>query len=317
MADTQPITRVLLTGAGGFVGRAVLRELLKRGIGVNALVHRRPVDAAGDGDVRSVCASLFDPAALADAMRDVQAVIHLVGIIVEKPRRGQTFQRVHVDATRNVLEAATQAGVRRYVHMSANGVRPGAVSAYHRTKWQAEQLVRESPLQWTIFQPSVIHGPGGEFSQMLENWARRRRAPYLFMPYFGRGVFGGGGAGMLQPIHVDDVARAFVDALTNGRSIGRTYGLGGEQALSWPQMYRIASEAYVGRRRLVLPIPAWYAMLLARVLPGGLLPFNRDQVIMSQEDNSVDMDPFVRDFGWRPGAFASTLQQYAQNRPMS
>ena len=309
MRSGNAIQRVFLTGGSGFVGGAVLRELVGRGYGVNALVHREPLDQVGD--VRSIRGGLFDAAALEVGMADAQAVIHLVGIIEEDVRRGITFDRMHFEGSQRVIDAASRVGVRRFVLMSANGVRPDAVSNYHRSNWRAETYLRESGLDWTIIRPSMIHGPGGAFTAMLAGWARRRRAPYLFMPYFGRGVLGQGGSGRLQPVLVDDVARAFVDALATPSTIGQTYELGGPEVYTWPQFYRIASELIVGRRRAVLPIPGWYATLLTRLLPQRILPFNRDQVVMALEDNTVDLAAFECDFGWRPRAFAATLQEYA------
>jgi len=306
--------RVFVTGGSGFVGSAVITELLARGFDVSALVNRRPLDERG-GRVRSVPGGLFDPAALARGLDGCVAAIHIVGIIFERPGRGVTFERVHTEGARRVVDAAVRAGVGRYVHMSALGTRPDAVSRYHRTKWVAEEYVRASPLKWTIFRPSVIHGPGGEFMAMEAAWARRKAPPFLFMPYFGAGAFGRGGAGRLQPVHVGDVARAFVDALANPRTIGEVYPLGGPDVVTWPEMHRTSAEAIVGKRRAVLAIPAWKARLLAHVVPGALLPFNLDQVIMSQEDNTCDMTKFQDHFGWMPRGFAASLAEYAKHTP--
>jgi nucleoside-diphosphate-sugar epimerase len=303
--------RVFVTGGSGFVGSAVIDALLARGYGVNALVNRRQLTGRPQDAVRSIKGGLFDPAALDEGIAGAEAVVHLVGIIMERPSRGVTFERIHFEGTRAVVDAALRNGVRRYVQMSALGVRPDAVSTYHKTKYRAEQYVRASGLDWTIIRPSLIHGPGGEFMRMEANWARRKAPPFLFMPYFGAGPFGRGGAGMLQPVHVDDVARAFVDSLANPKTIGEVYPLGGPDRLTWPQLHRTCARAVVGRERRVIALPAWYAKLLTAVVPRALLPFNRDQVIMSHEDNTCDLTKFRRDFGWDPRPFEPTLSEYA------
>lgn len=302
---------VFVTGGSGFVGSAVIDELIGRGYAVNALVHRQPIKVHPER-VRSIPGGLFDPAALAEAARGCEAVIHLVGIIIERPSRGVTFERIHFDGTQSVVDAAKRAGVKRYVHMSALGTRPDAVSTYHRTKYRAEQYVRESGLAWTIFRPSLIHGPKGEFMAMEAKWARHKAPPFLFMPYFGRGMLGRKGAGKLQPVYVGDVAKAMVQALEKPQTIGEVYPIGGGEVMTWPQMHRTAAEAIVGKRRRAMAIPAWYAKLLTRIVPGRLLPFNRDQVIMSQEDITCDLTKFKDDFGWEPRGFAEVVRTYGR-----
>ena len=303
--------RVFVTGAGGFVGSAVLRELAGRSRGINALArHKSPPQIAGD--IRAIKGDLFDPAVLDEGMRGCAAAMHLVGIIMEKPGNGVTFQRIHVEGTRGIVDSMRRVGVKRYIQMSALGTRADARSEYHRTKWQAEEIVRGSGLDWTIIRPSMIHGPDGEFMKMEANWARKRAAPFLFMPYFGAGLLGLGGAGRLQPVYVNDVARAFVDAIGNSGTSGKTYELGGSQQLTWPQMHKAVARAIVGRNRLTMPIPAWYARMLAAIVPASMLPFNRDQVIMSQEDNTCDLAEFQRDFGWEPAGFERALHEYAR-----
>jgi NADH dehydrogenase len=307
--------RIFVTGASGFVGSAVIEELLARNYGVNALVNRSGLKVGTGGGVREVKGSLFEPGALDEGMRGCDAAIHLVGIIMEKRSKGVTFERVHYEGTVSVVDAANRSGVRRYLHMSALGVRPDAVSSYHKTKYRAEQYVRASGLEWTIFRPSLIHGPGGEFMRMEAMWSRMR-APLPvgfmpFMPYFGRGALGFGGAGALQPVYVKDVARAFADALENRKTVGEVYLLGGPQAFTWPQLHRTVSQAVVGRRRWVMPIPVWVGKLYSAIGVAPLLGFNRDQVVMSQEDNTCDLTKFRDDFGWDPEPFEPTLRAYA------
>lgn len=308
--------RVFVTGATGFVGTALLEALLDfdRDCEVNALARADSVGKLAPlaERVRVIRGDLFEADALDAGMSGADAVVHLVGIIMENPAANVTFERIHVNGTRAVLEAVKRNSVRRYVHMSALGARPNAVSTYHQTKHRAEELVRSTPrLDWTIFRPSMIHGPHGEFMRMAAKWARRQAMPYVFMPYFGAGVLGLGGAGKLQPVYVNDVARAFADALENPKTIGRAYDLAGPDVLTWPALHHAIAEAVVGKRRPAVPIPAWYAKLLTRVAPASLLPFNRDQVVMSQEDNTADLGPFVADFGWTPAPFAETLAAYA------
>ncbi|QDV91597.1 NAD(P)H azoreductase [Phycisphaerae bacterium RAS2] len=319
------LTRVLVTGATGFVGRAVLRELVARGHKAVCLVRDRDRLAAQTRELPSdryevVHGDLFDGGALADAAHGAEACVHLVGIIQENRLRGQTFERVHLEGTQAVIDACKAAGVRRYVHMSALGTRPGAPSAYHRTKWAAEVCVRESGLDWTIFRPSIIHGPDGEFMRMMRmfvcdltvNAMGFLPTPFPVIPYFGDGQR------RLQPVSVKDVASCFVAALSKPETIGKAYELGGAEAVSWKELYRICRDTIPGAKpwKPMVGQPVWAAMLMAKtVMKLPLLPamlrFNEGQVQMSQEDSVCDTRPVEETFGIRLRDFRRELATYA------
>lgn len=307
----NPMMRtVFVSGASGFVGSAVVRELLRRGHLVHAAIRSRDLRFS---DARVTCfrGNLDDPTLLDRALERCSDAIHLVGIIRENPRQGVTFHRMHVDFTRAVVDACIRRGVQRYVHMSALGVSSDAPTLYHQTKAAAEQIVEASPLSWTIFRPSLIHGPEGEFVQMLSRWTKGKAFPYLAMPYFGSGALGRDPAHLVQPILVDDVAWAFAEALDRPGTMANRYDLGGSQRLTWPEMYRTFSKSLVGKPRPLLPIPVWYALLLTRIVPAKMLPFDRGQVIMSQQDNVADLQAFEADFGRTPQGFEQALAKYA------
>src|SRR3989442_9553349 len=135
-------------------------------------------------------------------MAGCDAVIHLVGTIRERPALAETFERLHVDATLNVLAAASGAGVRRVLHMSALGTRPGARARYHQTKWRAEEAVRSSGLDWTIFRPSIVYGHGDGFVTVLARMVRR----LPIVPVIGSGT------ARLQPVRLPVVAEGLARA---------------------------------------------------------------------------------------------------------
>lgn len=307
--------KVLVTGASGFVGGYVVRELVARGYEPVCLV--RHLDRLGHSlpqeqrsRLRGVVGDVLNHDALAKAAHDCAACIHLIGIIEEKPLHGQTFQRMHVDATRAVLAACAEAGIRRYVHMSALGTRPHAVSRYHQTKWEAEELVRASRLDWTIFRPSLIHGPDGEFMRMMKFFSTSKiRQPV--MPYFGSGN------ALIQPVSVRDVAMLFVRSLTMPETVAQVYELGGPERLTWKELYDACAIAITGRRRIKVPVPVPIARLVATFVmpltPRLLVPykFNVGQVQMSQEDSICNIGPIEKAFGTQLRDFRTELSQYA------
>lgn len=319
------IRRVMVTGATGFVGGWVVRELVRRGITAVCLsrsgdrLHRR-FDGSARERIEVVEGTLSDRDALRRAADGCQAAIHLVGIILESPLTGQTFDRIHRRGTINVVEAVRNAGVRRYAHMSALGTRPDAVAEYHRTKYAAEQFVRESGLDWTIFRPSLIHGPDGEFMRLIKVFVCDLIPPVI--PYFGDGE------NLLQPVSVKDVAYCFVESLFRPETVGQTYELGGPMSYSWKSLYRTCQRLMPCARRKPLvstPLP------IAKVLPWVVMPtltalgvvsakmrllrFNRGQVTMSQEDNVCDPTLAERAFGITMRAFEDELYDYADQIP--
>src|SRR5882757_8632584 len=155
--------KVFLTGATGFVGKKMLRRLLAEGHAVRAALRGLPGQKARlvqgfhkDGDFQYVPGDVVEGTRLDEGMQGCDAVIHLVGIIVEKGTN--TFERVHHLGTRNVVEAAKRAGIKRFVQMSALGVRGDGVAPYQSTKWKGEEEVRRSGIQFCILRPSLIFG---------------------------------------------------------------------------------------------------------------------------------------------------------------
>jgi uncharacterized protein YbjT (DUF2867 family) len=292
--------RVFLTGASGYVGGEILEKLLAHGHTVTALEHRRP-PAPREG-VTTMPGDIRDPASLHDAMAGCEAVIHLVGIIVERPLRGITFERIHLQGTVNVLEAARKRGIRRYIHMSALGTRPGAAAVYHQTKWAAEEAVRASGLDWTIFRPSLVAGRKNEVIKMLSGVLRF--APVF--PIFGDGRY------KFSPIPVGDLAEAFVRSLAMPETVGKIYEAGGREAIPYKEMVRLIAAA-AGRRPLLLHVPAGLmraVVPVAQYLPG--FPLTKEQLTMLLEGNDCDGGPFLETFGLHPVTFAEGLREWVR-----
>jgi NADH dehydrogenase len=316
---------VAVTGATGFVGRHVVRALLDTGHAVRTLVRDR--DKARDTLPRGtaqVVGDAEDRRTLADLAAECDAVVNCIGIRREFPPE-VTFERVHVRCARAVVEASKAAGARRLVQISALGTRPNATTAYHRSKYEGERLVRESGLEWTILRPSLIHGPGGEFMKMAKDWAMGRAAPFVFMPYFARGGPGNGfppiprpESAMVQPVHVEDVAAAVVAALREPAASGEIYPLAGPETLDWPTLLAIVRDALplADRKKRIVPLPGVLASAAARAAEavglGAALPFGPSEPIMAIEDNTAALDKAREHLGLRPRAYSAAVRAYAR-----
>jgi NADH dehydrogenase len=299
---------VLVTGGTGFVGRAVLRELHRAAHEIYFLSRRGhsatccAIEEECSGQHRS--GDILDSKLLSDACAGMDAIIHLAGIISEVGE--QTFENVHVRGTQNIVAAAQRAKVKRFVHMSALGTRPNAVARYHQSKWAAEEIVRPSGLDWTIFRPSIIYGPGDGFVNLFASIARR--SPVI--PVIGNGE------SKFQPIAVENVARAFVKALSEPRAIGQTFDLAGPEVFTLNRLVDQILEA-LKRKRLKLHLPLAIARAQAAFLEfvfGTLLrkapPLNRDQILMLREDNVGCGKPADELFSLKHDRFRDGIGRY-------
>ena len=290
--------KIFIAGGTGFVGGHVCRALRERGHKIRLLVHSRGGQAE-DG-VERVEGDVSRLESFAVEVSGCDAVINLVGIIREFPSRGITFDKLHIQATANMLEAARRAGVTRYLQMSALGTRPDAVSAYHQTKWQAEEQVRGSGLAWTIFRPSLIFGPEDAFINMLA--AQLRLAP--IMPVIGSGTY------RLQPIHADDVARCFADALEKPETVGQTYELCGNDRVSYEELLDMIAAA-LGRPKPLTPhLPLGLMKLVVPVMQNvPQFPITMDQLQMLLEE-SICGGEWRETFAFEPRGLKAGIEEY-------
>ncbi len=293
---------VALTGATGFVGSHLAERLLRRDHDLRILT-RRPERAGRlrDRGVEVVAGDLDDQAALRALVSGADATVHLVGIIVETGK--QTFERVHLGGTRNLVAASREAGVGRFLHMSALGARPTPeATAYHRTKAAAEDVVRASGLSHVILRPSLIAAPDNAVIKMLVDMLRL--SPVI--PVIGDGTY------RLQPVAVDDVSEAFAVALERP-DIQGTFDIAGLDALTYHQLLDQLEQALgVKRRRVPVRVGiARFAASAGTALP-NLNPVSPDQLTMLLEGNATGSNALESVFGVSPRRFADVAREVCE-----
>jgi uncharacterized protein YbjT (DUF2867 family) len=271
---------VLVTGATGFIGPHVVHTLRAQGTPVRALVR----DPARAGRLTSWGAELAvgdvtDPASLRAACAGAERVIHLVAIINGRPTE---FERVMSEGTRNVVAAAQEAGVRRFVLASALGLDEHSKDAvpYFAAKWQMERAVKESGVEHVIFRPSFVFGPAGGVLPTFIRLARLAPVTPIIGP----------GTQRLQPIWVEDLGHYYSRSLTEPAAANRTFDLGGPEALSWNEFWERLKRV-LGVRRPSVHIPFGVMRVQAALterLPGA--PVTRDQLTMLELGDNVVTD---------------------------
>jgi NADH dehydrogenase len=279
---------ILVTGATGFVGGHVVAALRRADRQVRCLVRDlRGAEKPVLEGCELVEGDMTDPASLKHAVEGVEHVVHLVAI---RQGKDEQFERIMSQGTRDLIDAAQEAGVRRFVHMSALGVseRTKDLVPYYTAKWEMEQAVKGSSLPFVIFRPSFVFGADGGILPTFRKLAKL--APVT--------PIAGSGEQRLQPIWADDVASYFARALDDDSATGRTFEVGGPDVVSWNELWARLKDA-LGVRRPSVHVPMAFMRVNALVterLPGDI-PLTRDLLkMMEAGDNVVADDAAVRAF---------------------
>jgi uncharacterized protein YbjT (DUF2867 family) len=294
--------RIVILGATGFVGRSVCLRLAAGGHQLILLTRRREShrEFLVLPGVQVVEANVHDPRELRRELEGCDAAVNLVGILNES--RLDSFERVHVELPRNLVEACRQANVPRLLHMSALHATPDGASRYLQSKGRGEQVVHEAEsasLRVTSFRPSVIFGAQDRFTNRFAQLLRRVPAVFPLACAQAR----------LQPVHVEDVARAFACALDDDSTFGQRYNLCGPDILTLQEIVTMIARQ-LGLRRRIVPLNDALSRLQAAVLqfaPGK--PFTPDNYRSLQVPSVCDA-PFPAELGDKPGRLGDILPTY-------
>ena len=293
---------ILLTGATGFVGGNLLKEMFRQGLQVRCLV-RNPskAEAIRQFHVEIVKGDVTDKDSIAKALEDgkIDTAVHLVGILAETGKA--TFKTIHIEGTGNMAAACKKGGVSRFIHISALGTRANARSEYHKTKWEAEELIRASGLEYTIFRPSVLFGKEDKFVNLFAQIIKI--SPFIMIP--------GNGRNKMQPVSVKDIVSAMTMAVKDPQHIYKVYEIAGPEKLTFDQIIDTICRV-MGKTRLKIhiPMPLMRIGALAAECTLPKPPITRDQLLMLEEDNITENNALESIFGIKPIRFEEGIKEY-------
>ncbi len=307
--------KVTIFGGTGYVGSYLIDELLDKGHhpvllvrpGSHNKVRHLKRCTLVDGDIAS-------PDTIRTALAGTDAVIYNIGILREFSSSGVTYEALHFEGARRAMDIAEEVGVRRFLLMSANGVKANG-TGYQRTKYMAEQHLKTTALDWTVFRPSVLFGePRGRMEFATQLYRDIVRSP-LPAPLFYEGLLPlNAGEFRMSPVYVKDVAAVFVQALDMPETVGRIFPLCGPESMSWKEILKTIATA-AGTTKLALPAPALLLKGLASALDRfEFFPITRDQLTMLMEGNTCDEYNVFQNFGLEPTPFNITTLSYLLNK---
>jgi uncharacterized protein YbjT (DUF2867 family) len=305
---------ILITGGTGYVGTHTVHELHERGGRVRCVVRR---GASGEKTaylrklgLEIVEADLTDARQLESALDGVDTIAHLAGSI--RPARGETPRMIHVDTTKSLLRAAQQRGIRRFVLLSSLGARQNGNTEYHRTKWVAEEAVRDSGIPFVIVRPTLIFGllVGTRESKLMSRMTQAilRGSTIRLVA---------GGQNIIRPIFVGDVAHCLVEAILGNTATGIGVDLGGPEQMTFEQLIERLARHH-GCAAKTRRVPFGPAFVLAKLLERFVEspPFTSTEVRALREDNTCEIDKMKRTFHIEPVSLECGLSLAAEREPL-
>ena len=295
---------ILITGATGYIGRHLVSRLAAQGERPRCLLRdtQRAATILPADNVEFVQGNTTQPASLGVAMQGIDTIMHAAFLTADrKQSAGNYYQETNVQGTANVIKAARDAGVKRIIEMSGLGTKPDKPGSYMQGRYLAEKMLKESGLNWTIIQPSVLFGKDAPFIKGLNGLIRTAPVVPLI----------GGGNIMFQPIHVEDVVTVVIKVLEDPlRTTGKTYTIGGPEYYSFTQIIDALLHA-MHKTRIKVYAPMPLVGIGAAVMEAVLAkpPLTSAAMTLFSFDNTTNLDSVERDFSFKPMSFARYLQE--------
>lgn len=270
--------KLFLTGSSGYVGRGILKQLALKKCEVVCLI-RKQAHSVPSGCTSYINGDILNPETYIHSLKSCDSVIYLPGLLREFPAKGITFENVHFKGVKILVDLCSEYNVKRFILMSANGVRENATTEYYKTKYRAEEYLKKSNLDWTIFRPSVIFGDESEKNKNFISVIINLLKIPLFFPVIGDGNY------RFQPISLKNLADAVVMSLDNNNSIGKTYIACGLNVLTYNEIIDIVMDA-LGKKKIKVHLPIKIMKFVAKYLDKfEWFPFSQDQITMLLEEN--------------------------------
>lgn len=291
--------KILIAGGTGFVGASLTGELIKNGHQVSLLVREKSGYKVRQFNKVSVVRCEYDyPVISLDDEFEVLA--NCVGIIREFPSKEITFEKAHYEIVKYLIDLARANSIKRFIQISALGVGPDAKTGYFKTKYRAEEAVRNSGLNYTIFRPSTIFGPNDDFINMLLGMFKRLPV----MPVIGDGKY------HMQPVYIDDLCSVIIKSLEDELTFYRSFEIGGPEIISYNSMLDTIGNV-LGKRVPKIHQPVVIMRILARMLGRfSWFPITTEQLTMLLEDNFTHDKSLFEQYNIHPRSFEDGLRDY-------
>src|SRR5713101_4199006 len=295
---------ILITGATGYIGRHLVARLIAQGERPRCLVRdiNRAKRTLPVGKVELVTGATTSPDSLDAAVHGVDTIIHAAFLTADnKQSAGNEYEKTNVQGTANLIKAAKKAGIKCIIEISGLGTKPDKPGSYMQGRFLAEKMLKESGLEWTIIQPSVLFGKDAPFIKGLADLIRSAPVVPLI----------GGGKVMFQPIYVEDVVTVILKVLADpARTNGKTYIIGGPAYYSFTQVVDALLHA-MHKTRIKAPAPTLLVCVGAAVMEAVLPrpPLTKAAMALFSFDNTTDLNAVERDFGLTPMSFTRYLEE--------
>ncbi len=294
---------LFIAGGTGFIGHHLINALIERGYKLRCLVRsKQKASQLRAMGIETVIGDITDASTIKGALKGCSMVVHLVGIIEE--HGSLTFKAVHVDGTDNLVKEAVESDIKHFFYQSALGASLSSWAGYLTTKAEAEEIVRESRLRFTIFRPSLVIGSDDGFTQKIKEIAYK--SPLIPIP--------GRGDARFQPIYVGDWVKCFMKIIDNPHYMGHVYEFGGPEHLTYKEMVEAIINA-MGIRKPIIHVPMGLTKFgisfMERLIPKP--PATSEQIRLLEVDNICDIGSVKNYFGFEPIRFKDALKLFIKS----
>ena len=297
-------TKVAVFGGTGFIGSNIIEELVNTNYKPKALVRESSISKLPIGNIEIIKGNFDDQKSIDSTLQNCDVIIYAVGIIRENIKKGISFDKVHFEYFRNIVDLSKENGIKRIIYVSANGVKEVGTK-YQTSKYKAEQYLKNNFDNWTIFRPSVVYGdPKGKVEFMTQLKEEIVDKPFPVPLFFKTNPLKTDQFFRSNPVHVKDLAQLIVKSINSKYSKNKIHKVGGLVQVSWKYMLKSISQV-LSKKKFFFPVPISLVYLISKIFDKfHFFPITSSQIKMLREDNTCDSKDLFEQYDIKPIPFS-------------